>query len=54
VTDGDTTEEALANVHDALASVLELYNDLGKPLPTGLQQPVDDSPVWLETLVGAP
>ena len=52
VTEGDTTDEALANVRDAFAGVLELCHDLGKPLPAGLQQSVDDSPVRLETLIG--
>ena len=42
------------NVRDALSAVLELYRDLNKPLPDGLQQSVDGGPVWLETLVGAP
>ena len=33
ITEGDTVEEALAHVQDALAAVVELYEDLGKPLP---------------------
>jgi antitoxin HicB len=33
ITEGDTVEEALAHVQDALAAVVELYADLGKPLP---------------------
>jgi len=33
ITEGDTVEEALAHVQDALAAVIELYEDLGKPLP---------------------
>jgi antitoxin HicB len=33
ITEGDTIEEALAHVQDALAAVVELYEDLGKPLP---------------------
>jgi len=36
VTEGDTVEDALAHVPDALAAVVELYDDLGKPLPSGL------------------
>jgi antitoxin HicB len=32
-TEGDTVEEVLAHVQDALAAVVELYEDLGKPLP---------------------
>jgi antitoxin HicB len=37
VTEGDTIEEALANVKDALAAVVELYEDLGKKLPRWLE-----------------
>ena len=33
ITEGDTVEEALAHVQDALAAVVEPYEDLGKPLP---------------------
>jgi predicted RNase H-like HicB family nuclease len=33
ITEGDTVEDALAHVQDALAAVVELYEDLGKPLP---------------------
>jgi antitoxin HicB len=33
ITEGDTVEEALAHVQDALAAVIELYEDLSKPLP---------------------
>lgn len=33
VTEGDTLEEAYANVTDALAAVIELYADAGRALP---------------------
>jgi antitoxin HicB len=33
ITEGDTVEEALANVEDGLRAVVELYEDLGKHLP---------------------
>lgn len=33
VTEGDSLEEALANVEDALRATLELYEDTGRPLP---------------------
>ena len=33
MTEGDTVEEALAHVPDALAAVVELYEDLSKPVP---------------------
>ena len=51
VTEGDTAEEAMTNVRDALAAVIEIYEDQGRPLPSGVKQDVSDGPVWLETLV---
>ena len=33
VTEGDTFDEALANVRDALAAVVEAYQDMGRRLP---------------------
>lgn len=32
ITEGDTVEEALANVRDALTAVIEAYRDLGRSL----------------------
>ena len=54
VTEGDSADEALHNARDALAAVIETYQDLGQSLPSGLVQPTDNGPVWLETLVAAP
>ena len=39
VTEGDSMSEALANVSDALAAVIELYRDQGRPLPPMLPAP---------------
>ncbi len=33
VTEGDSISEALDNVKDALAAVIEIYEDLGRRLP---------------------
>ena len=33
VTEGDSISEALANAKDALAAVVELYQEQGRPLP---------------------
>ena len=38
ITEGDTVDEALANAQDALAAVIEAYQDLGRPLPLGLSK----------------
>lgn len=36
ITEGDTEEAALAHLQDAMAAVVELYEDLGKPFPVPL------------------
>ena len=33
ITEGDTIEEAVANVQDAVGAVVEAYQDLGRSLP---------------------
>jgi antitoxin HicB len=53
VTEGDSVEEVLANVQDALSAVVEAYQDLGRPLPASLNVADENSPVWIETLVAA-
>lgn len=37
-TEGETLEEAQANVHDAFEAVVELYAEQGRPLPARLTQ----------------
>ena len=51
VTEGDTIEEAMENVHDALEATIEAYQDLGRQLPKNVQISDTTSPVWLEALV---
>ena len=53
VTEGDTAEEALEHAQDALAAVLEAYEDLGRPLPPELRPANIHRPVELETLLTA-
>ena len=36
ITEGDTLEEAVSNVKDALEAVIETYEDLKKPFPANL------------------
>ena len=38
VTEGDTLEEAFANVPDALAAVLEIYTEQGRALPIAIER----------------
>lgn len=39
LTEGDTLEETQANVSDAFDAVVELYADLGRPLPANIYLP---------------
>ena len=41
VTEGDSLEQALENVQDALRATLELHEDTGRQVPTGLMQDPD-------------
>lgn len=54
LTEGDTLEEAQANVGDAFEAVVELYADQGRPLPNSISLPVTGEVIWSETLVGSP
>jgi antitoxin HicB len=51
ITEGDTIDEAYANVADALAAVIELYEEEARPLPKGITIPEKGEIVWSEALV---
>jgi antitoxin HicB len=54
LTEGDTLEEAHANVGDAFEAVVELYSEQGRPLPAGIALPAPGEVVWSEALVSSP
>jgi antitoxin HicB len=54
LTEGDTVEEALENVKDALDALVEIYHDLGRTLPSQVQIPSIGGPLSFETVVTAP
>jgi len=54
VTEGDTVGEALENVQDALRAVVELYEDLGKTLPSGVRQDASSTAISFESLLTCP
>ena len=54
VTEGDTVDDALENVRDALAAVVETYEELGRTLPRNAQIQDTNATVWLETVVSTP
>ena len=51
ITEGDSLDEVMANVKDALEAVAELYRDLGKTFPKNAQIQDSTAPVWFEGLV---
>ena len=51
VTEGDTVAEALANAEDAFAVVVEIYEDRGRPLPSGIFMDDANGPVSVEAIV---
>jgi len=51
ITEGDTLQEALNNVADAPAAILEAYENLGRSVPPVLRQVTTDAPLRLETAV---
>jgi antitoxin HicB len=42
ITDGDTLQEAIQHAQDAVTADLELYEDLGKPLPESIRHDLND------------
>jgi antitoxin HicB len=53
ITEGDTLDEAFANVRDAFAAVVELYASEGRELPAGTELPERGEIVWADALVQA-
>jgi antitoxin HicB len=51
LTEGDTLEEAQANVRDAFEAVVELYDEQRRALPSSISLPPSADIVWTETLV---
>ena len=53
VTEGYSLSEALENVQDAFAAVIELYQEMGRSLPENTRISNAKGSVWLETVVSA-
>ena len=51
ITEADDVSEIYTHVADALAAVIELYEDMQRPLPTVLQPIAAGAAMWTETLV---
>ena len=53
VTEIDELDDLNSCVHDALAAVIELYQDMEKQFPVNLRADNAEAPVWFESLVMA-
>src|SRR3954470_18050859 len=53
VTEGDSLDEAFVNAQDALATVIELYADEHRPLPSGVALPAAGEMIWSDALLEA-
>jgi len=53
-TEGETLEEARVNAADALAALLEIYEDDGEPFPAALKKIPRNEPILSETVLEVP
>ena len=54
ITEGDTIAECLINAEDAFAAVMEIYEDRGRSLPSGIFFGNADEPLSVEAFVSVP
>ncbi len=54
ITEGDTLDEAVSNVPDAVIAALELYEDQQVPLPDGIFIEAPDKTVTVQTTTLVP
>ncbi len=54
LTEGDTVEEVIQRVPDALEATIELYEDLAKLLPATLVQDSAKAPIHFEYVTSIP
>jgi antitoxin HicB len=51
ITEADDITQVYSHVADALAAVIELYEDMQRPLPAVLQPVTSNTAMWAEALV---
>lgn len=51
ITEGENVQDALQNANDALAAIVEAFQDMKQPLPSVLQPAQKDTPLWVETIL---
>jgi len=52
ITEVDDLKNLQVIISDAIAAVIELYDDMGKQFPTGIVEE-SNTPVWFESLIPA-
>lgn len=51
ITEGEDVRDALQNANDALAAIVDAWKQLNKPLPPALQPSLENTPLWIETIL---
>jgi antitoxin HicB len=51
ITEGEDVQDALHNANDALASIIEAWKSLGRPLPPALQPAQENTPLLIDTVL---
>ena len=51
ITEGDDIQGALQNANDALASIIEAFQQLNQPLPSILQPAQENTPLMIDTVL---
>lgn len=54
ITEGDSVDDAIDNVRDALAAVIEAYEETGRALPHGISVLDQDEPISADLVVTVP
>jgi antitoxin HicB len=54
LTEGDSVEDAIENVRDAFAAVLEIYRDSGRALPANLELGTVGESVHADLVIAVP
>jgi antitoxin HicB len=51
ITEGEDVQDALQNANDALASIIEAFQQLNQPLPSALQPTQENTLLMIDTVL---
>ena len=51
ITEGEDIQEAIQNANDALAAIVEAFQELNQPLPPALQPTLDNTRILVDTVL---